>query len=86
MGILLVDDQDNTIFEHEGFKTALEKGKEDMPKFAHEIKPVQEEIKNIKKDNKKANTVIIAMVIGLVLIVGFMLFQNLQDSKENEVE
>ena len=84
MGILLVDENDVPIFEHEGIKTPLEKGKEDLPEFAHKIEQVKETTQSIKKDNKKANTAIIAMVVAVVCIIGFMLFQNLQDSKNNE--
>lgn len=83
MGILLIDDQDNTVFEHEGFKTALETGKEDMPEFAHKIIGLgEDEFDKEKKEIKKSNTAIIAMIIGLVLIVGFMIFQNFQESQK----
>lgn len=98
MATLLVDENDNTIFESEGIKTPVESYMESKPEFAHKLPgpdPEQTPFIEYKDDPiiesklseketkyKSNNTVIIMLIIALVIVIGLMVYQNLNDTKD----
>ena len=100
MATLLVDANDNTIFESEGIKTPVETYMESKPEFAHKLPggpdpshqpiidykddPVEPKTVEKQSKDKSNNTVIIMLIVALIIVIGFMVFQNLNDAKDSE--